>query len=1115
MKILKLKFKNLNSLYGAWEIDFTDRRYDRYGIFSIIGPTGSGKTTILDAICLALYGRTPRLKSVGKASNEIMSKQKGECSAELLFSVDGKRYRCFWEQRRAYNKSDSNLQTQTHIIYDDDGNELCRKDIGKEGGFVSKLINMSFDQFTQCILLAQGSFAKFLNAGKDEKAAIFEKITGTSIYRSISVKVFERYKDEKKKLEDIDKDKHGLTVFSPEEETEKKQEFAKLVDDIKKIKDEQKECEGKQGVLEEKYKAEDNYNNAVKAKEAAKKALEDFTPQSEALEKAERAAGIAVFYDGLIAAREKAEQDSRQLSEENNRLPGLRKCRKALENQIEIVKKEKGQLEADNNRLSDILKEAEKFEAARKLQEEQLSNAEYKHYKDCIQLDEAEKALKDLCKELAGLDERLQEHNKRQNELNKYKGVSEKLSGWQVILGRLQDDTSALNDERQKAADNSQLQSLEKERKELTDAGERLRKKAEAKQAEITAAENRRQELLGGSDKEKLELQIEVLKEKVDNFKLRASLKEHRLRLKDGCACPLCGSTAHPYAEGQLPVPTDEEEQLERLKDKLKRINEIEKLINEELKMELQALKTAVNNSCHSIDSKNADIERYNQSLLELNQRIKNSSDTIVNQLQGLKSELEAFAEISVSINIDSIESALEALKAAYDELSEGCNEYNANKREIDDISNKIDNKKHETDVLNNNKIIYSERIGELTREIQEVTNNINALNQKILELTGGVDVDEVRKSNNDQTDIIEDIKNQLEADDGLFKRLEAANKAETTCIANINMLRASFEQLNRDFSAAEDGWKFKLKESGFADENDFEAAKIDENGRKTLRKTRDDLNDRLKQAEGAQAESKRIFEAAAKAAEGLQADEIKKELKDIIAGIDDLDGKRIGLKSALDRNEENKKRVGSLEEEYKAQKAVFEIWNTLNNLIGSTGDKYPKFVQNLTLKVLLEQANEALKKMNDRFIMLPGSGEDLEFKVKDLYQGSFERSVKNLSGGESFIVSLALALGLSRMAGRSARIDSFFLDEGFGTLDEDTLGTVMEALKQLRDEGKTIGIISHVDALKELPVRIEVKPEGATGRSIIDGPGCRRLPKDAADETSAGKRAGKRSKKG
>ncbi|MEB3733710.1 SbcC/MukB-like Walker B domain-containing protein [Halopseudomonas pachastrellae] len=163
--------------------------------------------------------------------------------------------------------------------------------------------------------------------------------------------------------------------------------------------------------------------------------------------------------------------------------------------------------------------------------------------------------------------------------------------------------------------------------------------------------------------------------------------------------------------------------------------------------------------------------------------------------------------------------------------------------------------------------------------------------------------------------------------------------------------------------------------------------------------------------------------------------------------------------------------------------------------MIGSAdGKKYRNFAQGLTFEMMIGHANRQLQKMTDRYLLTRDDDQPLELNVVDDYQAGEIRSTKNLSGGESFIVSLSLALGLSHMASKNVRVDSLFLDEGFGTLDEEALDTALETLAGLQQDGKLIGVISHVPALKErISTQIQVTPQTG-GRSQISGPGCGRL---------------------
>jgi len=206
------------------------------------------------------------------------------------------------------------------------------------------------------------------------------------------------------------------------------------------------------------------------------------------------------------------------------------------------------------------------------------------------------------------------------------------------------------------------------------------------------------------------------------------------------------------------------------------------------------------------------------------------------------------------------------------------------------------------------------------------------------------------------------------------------------------------------------------------------------------------------------------------------------KNLRDIIAG----------LKHKLSKNADAKERIEDKQATIEAQKKECSKWDNLHDLIGSAdGKKFRNFAQGLTFEMMVGHANQQLQKMSDRYLLIRDDTQPLELNVIDNYQAGEIRSTKNLSGGESFLVSLTLALGLSQMASKNVRVDSLFLDEGFGTLDEEALDSALETLAGLQQDGKLIGVISHVQALKDR-ISTQIQVESLTGgRSILKGPGC------------------------
>ncbi|RUM54982.1 MAG: hypothetical protein DSY86_02635, partial [Marinomonas sp.] len=184
MKICSLRFENLNSLKGKWFIDFESELFKDAGIFAITGPTGAGKSTLLDAICLALYHQTPRV-NISQSANDVMTRHTGFCSAEVVFEVKGKRYVSSWEQKRARNKADGNLQPVQCGLSLADGTVLADK-IAHKLSQISDITGLDFARFTRSMMLAQGGFAAFLNARTDERAELLEELTGTEVYADIS-----------------------------------------------------------------------------------------------------------------------------------------------------------------------------------------------------------------------------------------------------------------------------------------------------------------------------------------------------------------------------------------------------------------------------------------------------------------------------------------------------------------------------------------------------------------------------------------------------------------------------------------------------------------------------------------------------------------------------------------------------------------------------------------------------------------------------------------------------------------------------------------------------------------------------------------------------------------
>ncbi len=1202
MRILKLRFKNLNSLYGEWEIDFRDKKFINNGIFAIIGPTGSGKSTILDAITLALYGQTPRLEKITKSNNEIMSKGEWECFSEVLFEIKEKEYLVFWYQKKSKKDPHGNLQTPHHeISYN---KKILEDKLRLVPEKVEEITGLDFEKMRRSMIIAQGSFDIFLKAKPNDRAPLLEEITGTEIYSKISIKVHERKNQIKQKVDLIEVSMKNIDILEEGEENNLIEELKNLEMKNKELEKDILRLEKIEDYLMQKDTIQNNLNTLKSKLEVIKVKEEKFEDKRVLIESIKKALTIENDYINLIKmennlvqkieSREiqnrnlgilnekikKLNNEKDNLKEELNRLISFLKSQKTIFEKIKELdfeiksktlnlKKLKGICKEKENSFNILLKDIEyktnrlkSYRASLKELEKKLLNNSDKNLKEelplileklnnyklenkkfhTLKMEEVklEEEIKEFLQKIEKLENSINLlHKKKENiEDIKYKS-KEKIDEFENII-LIQEkinqkhNLKELLDEVLKDIDegNLYLKDIEENRVLL----EELKNLYEESFNSLNTLEDKLKEL-----KEKKELLEENIKLKIEiqNF------KKYRKYLIKGKPCPLCGSTTHPFVDNEPQIDIDKK-RVESLQKEILNIDKmIKNNIEEKAKYEqsIKNLEKNLKNSKEKFDklknSFNKKIEKYNlpkdkktlkEQKLILEKDLKNLSNKIylieeerkrldkleeelivviknlnkenekINSLTNKKSifkqNLKNIKEQLKNIDLDSLKKDIEVILKQF--------KIEFNTLDINNLKNRVEN----YDKLSNNIKTLQLKIVSLESELKEKINQKESLyeefNFKSKELSKNIkelkiaqdsrfnifgDKDPI-KEENFLNEKIEKLKKNLEDIEIKYKE----NKSNfDKSWAVINSLEKDIEHLNKEYKKFSFLFNNALKEKLSNKEEFLELiSKKDK-----LKKLEEEYNNLIKQKEGlytlVKDKEKKLYSLKEKLKD-IDYSKVEDNLKEQKTLKDNL-LKEIGaIKQKLDINKEAKNKYKSSLEELKFINQELHKWEKLDNLIGShDGKKFRNFAQGLTFEIMIDYANEVLLKMSDRYYLIRDNKNPLELNVIDLYRANEFRSIKNLSGGESFIVSLALAIGLSNMVSGRISVDSLFLDEGFGTLDDETLDIALSTLSSLQSQGKLIGIISHIDKIKE-QIFTKIELISNNGISKLIGAGVKNL---------------------
>ncbi|MBR9830337.1 MAG: AAA family ATPase [Oceanospirillales bacterium] len=1020
MRILQIRFNNLNSLAGEWQIDLTDPAYTADGIFAITGPTGAGKSTLLDAVCLALYGRTPRQSRVNASQNEVMSRQTGECFAEVVFETPQGRWCCHWSQHRSRKKADGALQQPKHEVSEVDSGKVLVTKLKDVAETVERLTGMDFDRFTRSMLLAQGGFAAFLQADADARAPILEQITGTSIYSDISKAVHQRRGEEKQALEQLKAAQSGLQLLEPEAEAEIGRELAELNE---RVHEHQTQVDQQQALL--------NWRQQLDAETAQLQRLQQdqqqleqaqhaFALQQQALQQAQHAEELRSEFELLRQRRRDLTAAAEELAQLQAGVPALAQAQQTAAEALHAARQQLAHTETERERQQPLLTQLREQDWAIQAQQNRLQQLQAQLPDELLQgpapdptlLQQAMQKTQTALAEVLGGSNRSE--LKQQQEQVRARGEQLRdLLGLVRQADELQQEEAGLTATRT---------ALDKQQAEAQQQGEQLLARLEPLQRE-------QQDLL----------KLQRLAERI------ADLEQQRHELEPGKSCPLCGSEEHPWRTAQPPNLSAEAVRLQRLEQQL------------------------------------AELQQTQQQQVIQQAQLERDASHQQQQLQSLQQKRAALdAPIHACLlQLDWAECpAQDALSEAHRKTGEQWKQLQQQLDRIDALEAE-QKQQEQQQVRQQQRLEVDTAAAELARLQQQRTALSPEPNTDAWDARLKAAVDQARKAQ-------EQAQTTASESEQALKR----------CQDQIADREAARQRLTQDTEHLQTAFNAVLVQSVFADETALQAALLPREQLQALQREADALSARATELKALLGRSEQslatLQQQALTEQSATQLDETLQQLKRQQGTLLEQRG---SLQQTLTLNAERKAQFGAQQHAIDAQQRELSRWEQLHELIGSAdGKKFRNFAQGLTFELMVGHANRQLQKMSDRYLLVRDLDQPLELNVIDNYQAGEVRSTKNLSGGESFLISLALALGLSGMASRNVRVDSLFLDEGFGTLDEEALETALDTLSGLQQEGKLIGVISHVQALKDrIATRIEVQPASG-GRSRISGPGCRAL---------------------
>lgn len=1023
MKILAIRGKNLASLEGEFDIDFTEEPLSSSGIFAITGQTGAGKSTILDALCLALFDNAPRLNKAEasvnvydvddktitqKDSRNILRRGAAEGYAEVDFiALNGDKYRSRWSVRRARGKADGALQATSIKL---DNLTTNSEGQGTKSNLLTQIveaIGLTFDQFTRAVLLAQGDFANFLKAKSSEKAELLEKLTGTEIYSKISVSIYQNTVEAKQSLDLILQRMKDVKLLSEEEHSSLTQEKQLQSNELIPLKNITNVIGKKLDWIQQKEQFEKDVLQAQTELAQIQDVVKISSYRYEYMNMVEKSLEIRDYYLDLENRKSKQTVLLTDVSVGDEQLKVFGQHMKAADDVLFIAVNNLKKNENDYNCLKSDFSKAKDLDSKIKFSADKA--IEIKNDLDVLRSKSNDYEC--VISELRKLNTAA-----RQNKIDLVKWFLDH-DNYSIIISKIDLITNLIDS---------------------ANTDHKLKK-----DSEISLSNSRALLVTHCEQLANLEVENERL-----NMLLPSEIMNLRQRLVEGEACVVCGSKYHPFRENI--------EQQQKIKED-----------------ELEASKTKV---LSAITKLKEQIDQSNKAITEYETYTKNFDLQFNNSYAALKELLAPISDWESKFKTNSLVKELLEVSTLWNENKK---KQEANTLTLENSSVKIEAEEKTRSVILES-IEQKEKVYRATIELHDQEK------EQRKQILGGKSVEEVENYYLKQIEL-------------QSKKVEEHKLAKDKIAVASSALQGKLEQQRKEIKANEEELirlEAKIKEWLDDKTHQISAELLKEliaRPREWINQEKEYLSD-LKNKELSirailterQTRSLKHLESDNK----LESEETKENLESrqlLVSEQIELISKRLSeVDLLLLAHDQACEQIKLFEKELKNKTELHENWSKLNDLLGSAnGNKFKTIAQGYTLDVLLSYANKHLEELTQRY-SLQKISDTLALQVVDNDMLGEVRSVHSLSGGESFLISLALALGLSSLSSNRMKIESLFIDEGFGALDIDTLSIAMDALDNLQTQGRKIGVVSHVEEMKErITTQIQVL-KSANGRSSV-----------------------------